>query len=67
MFAAMLLKRLTDEGAEQRVWPTQCGFRSGAGTVDALFIARRVLGEAWAKRDGSAVLLALDWAKALDS
>ena len=67
LFAAMLLRRLKRAGAEQRVWSTQCGFKSSTGTVDALFMARRILEGAWAEKGGSAVLLALDWAKAFDS
>ena len=67
LFAAMLLRRLKRAGAEQCVWSTQCGFKSGTGTVDALFMARRILEGAWAEKGGSAVLLALDWAKAFDS
>ena len=67
MFASMLLRRLQKAGAEQRLWPTQFGFRTGMGTTDALFLARRSLEEAWATKDGKAVLLALDWAKAFDS
>ena len=52
MFASMLLRRLQKAGAEQRLWPTQFGFRTGMGTTDALFLARRSLEEAWATKDG---------------
>ena len=63
----MFLRRLKRAGAEQRVWSTQCGFKSGTGTVAALLMARRILKEAWAEKGRSAVLLALDWAKAFDA
>ena len=36
------------------------------GTFDALFSLRRVLDDVWAEKDGSAVFVALDWAKAFD-
>ena len=66
LFATTLLQRLRDAGAEQRVWRTQFDFRRGYGTADALFMARRRIEQAWESRDGTAVLLALDWAKAFD-
>ena len=49
------------------MWHTQFGFRSGVGTANALFLVRRVLERTWEERNGKAVLLALDWAKAFDS
>ena len=67
IFAAILLRRLKDAGAEGRIWPTQFGFRSGCGCADALFIARRKVENAWARKDGNLLLLALDWAKTFDS
>ena len=67
IFAAILLRRLKDAGAEDRIWPTQFGFRSGCGCADALFIARRKVENAWAQKNGNLLLLALDWAKAFDS
>ena len=67
MFAAILLNRLRDAGADERLWRTQFGFRRRRGTQDALFIARRQIERTWAQKDGKVVLLALDWAKAFDS
>ena len=67
IFAAILLRRLKDAGAEDRIWPTQFGFRSGCGCADALFIARRKVENAWAQKNGNLLILALDWAKAFDS
>lgn len=67
LFATILLGRLRAGGAENRLWPTQFGFRRKRGTGDALFIARRTIEDAWATKNGKVVLLALDWAKAFDS
>ena len=67
LFAMVLLDRLRDAGAEQRIWPTQCGFKRGRGTADAIFAARRVIEDAWATKDGRVIMLALDWEKAFDS
>ena len=53
--------------AEGRIWETRFGFRSNRGTSDALFMARRLLEDAWASHDGGLVLLGLGWAKAFDS
>ena len=67
LFANILLERLRKAGAEKRLWPPQFGFRSGRGTGDALFIARREIERANRQKDGKTILLALDWAKAFDS
>ena len=65
IFAAILLRTLKDPGAEDRIWPTQFGFRSGCGCAGALFIARRKLENAWAQKNGNLLLLALDWVNAM--
>ena len=49
------------------VWPTQFGFRSGCGCVDAFLIGRWKVENAWARKNGNLLLLALDWAKVFDS
>ena len=67
LLASIMLERLKKAGAESRLWETQCGFKSKAGTADALFVARRLLDQVWASSDLSAIFLALDWAKAFDS
>ena len=67
IFAMILLKRLKAAGAENKVWRTQFGFRSGYGTADALFVVRRLLEDTWAAKDGRMVFAALDWARAFDS
>ena len=67
LYAALILKRLQDAGAEDRITASQFGFRRGTGTREALFVARRLVETAVAQRDGHLALLALDWAKAFDS
>ena len=66
IIASVILRRLKQGGAENRIWNTQFGFKSKSGTFDALFLLRRVLDDVWAEKDGSAVFVALDWAKAFD-
>ena len=63
----VLLNRLKAGGGEYQIWHTQFGFKSKRGTVDALFLASQMIDEAWATRDGSLIMLALDRAKAFDS
>ena len=63
----ILLKRLLEAGADERVWPAQFAFRRKRGTEDALHCARRSIELAWAHRGGHLHLLALDWRKAFDS
>ena len=65
--ASIVLARLKNAGAEARIWLTQFGFKSGAGTTDALFITRRILDRMWADMNGKGIFLALDWSKAFDS
>ena len=67
LFMSKAKQRLIDAGAEQRLWPTQFGFRAKRSIEDAIFIARRRIEIAKAKRGGQITLLALDWAKAFDS
>ena len=63
----MLLRRLKAAGVEDMLWNTQFGFRTGCGTGDAIFIARRMIEQCHNSRDQSLIFLALDWAKAFDS
>jgi hypothetical protein len=67
LLATLLLKRLQDAGAEDRLTESQYGFRRHRGTVDAIHAARCFIELAWAQRGGHIALLALDWAKAFDS
>lgn len=67
IFAAILLNRLKSADAEKRIWSTQFGFRSGFGTIDALFIARRMIDQSLSAKDNHLIFLALDWSKAFDS
>ena len=65
--AALLLHRLRDASVDQHLWKRQFGFRAGRGTVDALFVIRRLLEKALNSKDECFICLALDWAKAFDS
>ena len=67
VFSMILLMRLKRAGAEDRLWSTQFGFRSKRSTLDALFVVRKNIEQAWATRNGKLILLALDWARAFDS
>ena len=67
LYAMILLSRLKKSGAEERIWSTQFGFRSGRGTADALFIGRCLIEDTWDSESGKLIFLALDWAKAFDS
>ena len=55
VFAMVLLKRLLQAGADERVFPTQFGFRRRRGTEDALHCARRAIDRANADRVGGAL------------
>jgi len=63
----LLLQRLLRAGAEEKLWPSQFGFRRGCGTDDALFCMCRAIELAWSQRDGAIYMLALDLQKAFDS
>ena len=63
----VLLRRLLEAGADDRMWPTQYGFRRKRGTEDALHCARRSMELAWSQRNGRMHVMALDWKKAFDS
>ena len=67
VYAKILLNRLKEAGAEERVSSRQFGFKSGCPTEDALYIVRRRIEQAWSCRGGKTYLLALDWRKAFDS
>ena len=67
LFAMALLRRLQKAGAEERIWPTQFAFRTKRGSADAIFVARRLLDLTLADRNGTLVMLSLDWEKAFDS
>ena len=66
LYASILLQRLKRRGPEQCIRRTQFGFKSGCGTTDALFAARRMIDAAWTSGDGELLLVMLDWSKALD-
>ena len=68
LFAIIILNRMKSAGAEDRIWKSQFGFKSGCGTSNALLFARRVIEQNVAGgKKNPLILLALDWAKAFDS
>ena len=67
VYATIILRRLQTGGAENRLTPTQFGFRRGFGTDDAIFCLRRLVESAIAHRNGHVAAVALDWKKAFDS
>ena len=67
IFASLLLHRLKEAGAEQRIINSQYGFKSNAGTRDAIFIVRRLIEKCITEKNQHIIFLALDWAKAFDS
>jgi len=67
LFATILLRRLKAAGADTRIWLPQFGFRAGGGCADALFVAKRLLEQICAAKDGSLAFLALDLAETFDS
>ena len=67
VFASIIKQRLLDAGLDDRLWVSQYGFRRGRSTQDAIYVARRHIELACARRSGRVSLLALDWKKAVDS
>ena len=67
IYASLLKQRLLDAGLDDRLWKSQYGFRRGRSTEDAIYIARRHIELACARRQGKVSLLALDWRRAFDS
>jgi len=67
IFAMIMLQRLLDAGADEKLWPSQFGFRKHRSTEHALHCIRRSVEEAWAHRHGQLHVLALDWRKCFDS
>ena len=63
LLASLLLQRLQQAGAEERLSQTQCGFRRGRGTTDAIHAVRRHIDLAHARKDGGTTFVALDWKK----
>ena len=67
IFAMILLQRLLAAGADDKLWPSQFGFRKHRSTEHALHCIRRSVEQAWAHRNGQLHVLALDWRKCFDS
>ena len=66
IFSSMLLQRLLGSGADRRLRQNQFGFRAGHSTVQALFLAQRLIDQALASKNGTLSVLLLDWSKAFD-
>ena len=66
LLACMIQKRLQAGGAEQRIRPTQFGFRPNRGTAQAISIARRMLEAACESQTPGLIAIFLDWSKAFD-
>ena len=65
LFVTILLCKLKATGANTKIWSTQFGFRTGRGRANGLFVARRLLEQTCAVKNGSLSFLALDLAKVL--
>ena len=65
--ANLLLKRLQNAGAEDRLDATQFGFCRGRGTADAIHMVRRHIEVSNIGRNCGSTFVALDWKKAFDS
>ena len=66
ILAWILQKRLQHGGSEDRIHPTQYGFRPRRGTVHAISIARRIFDAAYSSKHPGVIAILLDWAKAFD-
>ena len=62
----MIKQRFLDAGVEEHLWSSQFGFRAGCSTEDAIYVARRLIEFARARKHGKITLVALDCAKAFD-
>ena len=66
VLASLILTRLRQSGVEQRLRSTQFGFRAKRSTAQAVFIAKRLIENAWALPLEKLSILLLDWSKAFD-
>ena len=66
VLAGLLLLRLQTGGVEERLRESAFGFRARRSTGDAIFIAKRLIENTLAKKEGVLSLVLLDWAKAFD-
>ena len=66
IFASILLNRLRDGGTQKKIWSTKFGCKQSIDTSEILFLVRQIIETTWVKKDGSNILLALDWAKVFD-
>ena len=66
ILAHIILHRLKSRSAGERILQNQFGFKSKAGIIDALFLARSAIDHA-ITHGAPSHLIALDWSKAFDS
>ena len=64
--AAMLHYRLVQGGCEGRLRDSQFGFRKHRSTVDAIFLAQRLIDHTRQGRDTKLSIIRLDWSRAFD-
>ena len=66
ILAALIHKRLLDNGVDSHIRASQYGFRPGRSTNEALSVVRRMIDAAHQRRQEGLQLVFLDWAKAFD-
>ena len=66
VLAALIHQRLLDGGADEKIRPSQFGFRPNWNCMDALMIARPLIDAANDKKRSGLLMVFLDWAKAFD-
>lgn len=66
VLAALIHQRLLDGGADERIRPSQFGFRPKRNCMDALMVVRRLIDAANEKKTSGLLMVFLDWAKAFD-
>ena len=63
----LILVRLKEVGAQERIWKMQYGCKSHRGTTDALLLVRRIIEQSRDRVDRKLLLLSVDWEKAFNS
>ena len=66
VLAALIHQRLLDGGADERIRPSQFGFRPKRNCMDALMVVRRLIDAANEEKRSGLIMVFLDWAKAFD-
>ena len=66
VLAALIHQRLLDGGVDEKIRPSQFGFRPKRNCMDALMIVRRLIDAAQEDNRNGLLMVFLDWAKAFD-